>query len=252
MSRRCFDARVLSVISAAITVLLMSSSASAAVINLVSNGSFEQNAFFIERSDFPRVADLSGSAPTGWTRDSGDLAEYMTRSPAYLGLTIYNPVDGDYFIGAHDGEWWEQTFATVPGTQYQLTYSSAYGAGWWSSFSSYYRPGGSAPGVVTLTGTAALFSGSLTGTSAAPSGTTLLDSPFVWSENMETFVSDSNFTTLRFAGPSVFFGGFIFVDNVAVTAVTASVPEPGSVWLLMFGVSAVWLASGRRKASQPA
>lgn len=252
MSFRCFDARILSVISTAITVLLIASSASAAVINLLSNGSFEQNAFFVERSDFPRVADLSGSAPTGWTRDSGDLAEYMTRSPAYLGLTIYNPVDGDYFIGAHDGEWWEQIFATVPGTQYQLTYSSAYGAGWWSSFSSYYRPGGSTPGVVTLTGTATLFSGSLAGTSAAPSGTTLLDSPFVWSENMETFVADSNFTTLRFAGPSVFFGGFIFVDNVAVTAVTATAPEPGSVWLLMFGVSAFWLASRRRKASQPA
>ena len=217
MSIHCFDARILSAISAAIVALLISSSASAAAVNLVSNGSFEQNNFFVERSDFPRVDDLNGSVPTGWVRDSGDLAEYMTRSPMYQGVTIYNPADGAYFIGAHDGEWWEQNFATVPGTQYTLTYSSAYGAGWQSSSSSYYRPGGSTPGMVTLTGTTTLFSGSLSGTSAAPSGMTLLDSPFVWSEQMENFVADSNLTTLRFAGPSVSFGGFVFVDNVSVT-----------------------------------
>jgi hypothetical protein len=99
---------------AALSTLLICNAASAAPPNLVVNGSFEQNASFIERADFPRVADLSGSAPTGWTRDSGDLAEYMTRTPVYLGVTIYNPVDGDYFIGAHDGEWWQQTFATAP------------------------------------------------------------------------------------------------------------------------------------------
>lgn len=244
MSIHHFDARILSAISAAITALLISSSASAAAVNLVSNGSFEQNNFFVERSDFPRLDDVNGSAPTGWTRDSGDLAEYMTRSPTYQGVTIYNPADGEYFVGAHDGEWWEQTFATVPNTQYTLTYSSAYGAAWWSSF--YYRPG-ITPGVVTLTGTTTLFSGSLAGTSAAPSGTTLLDSPFVWSQYMETFVADSNFTTLRFAGPSIVNGGYIFVDNVAVT----TVPVPGSIWLLMSGVSTVWLASRRRKAPYP-
>lgn len=252
MSLRYFEAHMASVVSAAITVLLVSSSASAAPVNLVGNGSFEQNAFFIERPDVPRVADLSGSVPTGWTRDSGDLAEYMTRSPTYLGLTIYNPADGDYFIGVHDGEWWEQTFATVAGTQYQLSYSSAYGAVWLSSAASYYRPGGSDPGLVTLAGSTTLFSGNLTGTTAAPSGTTLLDSPFVWSGNTQTFVADGNFTTLRFAGPSVFFGGFVFVDDVAVTAVAAAVPEPGSAWLLMVGLPAVWLASRRRPPGRPA
>jgi hypothetical protein len=252
MSLRYLNARIASVISAAIAVLLVASPAPAAAVNIVSNGSFEQSAFFIERPDVPRVADLSGSTPTGWTRDSGDLAEYMTRSPAYFGLTIYNPADGDYFIGVHDGEWWEQTFATVTGTQYELSYSSAYGAAWLSSAASYYRPGGSAPGLVTLTGTTTLFSGNLTGTTAAPSGTTLLDSPFVWSGNTGTFTADSDFTTLRLAGPSVFFGGFVFVDNVAVTAVAAAVPEPGSAWLLMFGIPAVCLASRRRPPGRPA
>ena len=57
----------------------------AAPINLVTNGSFEENSFFIERSEFPRLDDVNGSAPTGWTRDAGTLAEYMTRTPAYLG-----------------------------------------------------------------------------------------------------------------------------------------------------------------------
>lgn len=247
MPTHCFDARALLAIPAAIAALLISGSASAAAVNLLSNGSFEQNNFFVERSDFPRLDDLNGSVPTGWVRDSGDLAEYLTRSPTYQGVTIYNPAHGEYFIGAHDGEWWEQTFATVPGTQYQLTYSSAYGAVWQSSSSSYYRPGGSTPGTVTLTGTTTLFSGSLSGASAAPSGTTLLDSPFVWSEYTESFVADGNFATLRFAGPSVSFGGFVFVDNVSVT----TVPVPGSIWLLMSGASTIWLARRRRKASLP-
>jgi len=230
---------------AALATLLVCSTVSATPVNLVTNGSFEQNAFFVERSDFPRVADLSGSAPTGWTRDSSTLAEYMTRSPAYLGLTIYNPADGDYFIGAHDGEWWEQTFATTADTEYTMTYSSAYGAGWWSTASSYYRPG-VAPGQVTLTGNTLLLATDLTGTSPAPTGTTLLDAPFIWSQHTATFVADSDFTTLRFAGSDVVAnGGFVFIDNVLVTA--AAVPEPQAIWLLVLGLPGIWLTSRRRK-----
>src|SRR5437868_422787 len=102
--------------------------------NLLTNGSFEEHDFFIERDGFPRVDDVNGSAPKGWARDSGTAAEYLARVPLYQGVTIYNAPDGDYFIGPHDGEWWEQTFATVPGTEYILTYWSANGAAWWSSF----------------------------------------------------------------------------------------------------------------------
>lgn len=223
---------------AALATLLVCGTVSAATpVNLVSNGSFEENTFFIDRLGFPRLDDVNGSAPTGWTRDSGTLAEYMTRSPTYLGLTIYNPADGDYFIGPHDGEWWEQTFATVPGTHYTMTYSSAYGSAWWSTF--YYRPGGQVPGQVTLTGNALLLSAPLLGTSPPPTGTTLLDSPFVWSQHTETFVADSYFTSLRFAGPSVADGGYIFIDDVSVTVV----PEPEAVWLLLLGLPGVWLAS---------
>ncbi len=239
MSIRHIDiARIFLALFVALTALLFSSSAPAAIIN----GSFEQNNFFVERAGFPRADDLNGSTPTGWTRDSVDIAEYFTRSPAYLGVTVYNPADGNYFIGVHDGEWWQQVFVTVPGTKYQLTYSSAYGAAWWAAQSSYYRPGGSAPGTVILTGTGTLFSGSLVGTSAAPAGATLLDSPFVWSNHVETFLADSNLTTLRFSGPSVFFGGFIFVDNVAVTAATTSVPEPASLVLLGLGLAGLGIS----------
>jgi hypothetical protein len=208
------NSRIMMSSIAVIAAVLAHSSVSAAPANLVSNGSFEQNNFFIERDGFPRLDDVNGSAPTGWTRDSNSLAEYMTRVPPYLGVTIYNPVDGDYFIGPHDGEWWEQTFATVPGTQYDLSYWSAYGAVWWTSF--YYRPG-IMPGSVTLIGNTTVFSGMLAGTAAAPSGTTVLDSPFVWSQHTETFVADSDFTTLRFAGSPEPNGGYVFVDAVSVT-----------------------------------
>jgi hypothetical protein len=226
----------------ALISLLACSAASATAPNLVTNGGFEQNVSFIERTDVPRVADLSGSVPTGWTRDSGDQAEYMTRTPAYQGLTIYNPAHGDYFIGAHDGEWWEQSFATAAGTQYTLSYASAYGAAWLPNLSSYYRPG-VLPGQLTLTGNALLLAASIAGTAPAPTGGTLLDSPFVWAQHSLSFVADSKLTTLRFAGSAVLNGGFIFIDDVAVTG---AVPEPPGTWLLLLGLPGVWLASRRR------
>jgi hypothetical protein len=215
-SQNCVVSNGASTATANVTnVVVTCSTTPSAAVDLVVNGSFEANNFFIERSGVPRVDDVNGSAPTGWTRDSGDLAEYMRSSPTYLGVTIYNTADGEYFIGPHDGEWWQQTLATVPGTQYKLTYSSAYGAVWWSSF--YYRPG-TAPGLVTLVGNATLFSGPLAGTAAPPTGTTLLDSPFVWSQHTATFTADSTSTTLRFAGSSVVNGGYVFVDAVSVVA----------------------------------
>ena len=61
--------------SVAMAAVLACNPSSAAPINLVTNGSFEGNSFFIERSEFPRLDDVNGSAPTGWTRDAGTLAE---------------------------------------------------------------------------------------------------------------------------------------------------------------------------------
>lgn len=205
--------------------------------NLVTNGSFEQNAFFVERAGFPRLDDSNGSAPTGWTRDSGTLAEYMVRTPLFNGVTIYNTVDGDYIIGPHDGEWWEQSFSTNPGTKYLLRYSSAYGSVWWSTF--YYRPG-TQPGSVTVTGNSVLYSGQLVGAAPAPTGTTLLDSPFVWSEYSASFTADSTRTTLRFAGSSIANGGYVFVDDVSVVARTPTgVAEPSTAFLLALGLTGV-------------
>ena len=227
----------------ALAALLAGAASAADPANLIVNGSLEQNNYFIERDGFPRVDDLNGSTPIGWTRDTGDLAEYFTRVPAYAGVTIYNTADGDYFIGAHDGEWWEQSFATVAGTEYTLSYASAYGAAWWSTF--YYRPGTLA-GEVTLTGTALLASTVLDGAAPAPTGTTLLDAPFVWSRQTLRFVADSAVTRLRFAGSTVPNGGFVFVDDVSVTAATA-VPEPQARWMLMLGLPGVWLAGRARQ-----
>jgi hypothetical protein len=161
------------------------------------------------------------------------------------GVTIYNPAEGDYFVGSHDGEWWEQTFATTPGGAYTLTYSSAYGAVWWTNIGGYYRPG-MLSGTVTLTGNALLLTAPLAGTSPAPTGNVLLDAPFVWSEYTLSFVADSTFTTLRFSGSTVLDGGFVFVDDVAVVAI----PESPAVLLLLLGLPLVWLQRSRAAADQ--
>ena len=217
------------------------SSAPVFAVNLLTNGSFEQNNFFIERDGFPRLDDVNGSTPTGWTRDAFELAEYFTSTPSYQGMTIYNAVDGNFFIGPHDGESWSQTFATTEGQTYQLTYSSAYGAAWWANISTYYRPG-SLPGTVSVAGNTLLLSANLDGSAAAPTGNTLLDSPFVWTTHSMQFTADSSLTTLTFAGPSQFLGGFVFVDNVSVEAVPSQVPEPNSLLLLVVGVLACAVA----------
>jgi len=222
------------------TLLLVTDSANG---SLLINGSFEQNAFFNERAGFPRLDDVNGSTPTGWTRDGVTLAEYLTRSPLYLGITLYNPDDADYFIGMHGGEWWEQTFATVSNTTYELSYSFAYGAVWWESLPGYFRPG-SSPGAVTLTGNNLLFSGGVVGTGTAPTGTTLLDSPFIWSQDTVTFTADSNSTTLRFAGPANVDDGYVFFDKASVTAV----PEPSS-WIVFLGLGLGLVELARRKTS---
>jgi hypothetical protein len=243
----CTGLRVMALFFLLLALLLDVSGAGVARANLLTNGGFEQNSGFVERPDLPRVADLSGSAPTGWTRDSGDIAEYLTQTPPYLGLTVYNPVEGDYFIGAHDGEWWEQTFATAAGMAYTLSYSSAYGSVWWLNLAAYYRPG-VLPGQVTLTGNALLLSAPLAGTSPAPAGSSLLDSPFVWTSHQLLFVADSSTTTLRFAGSNIQDGGFVFVDNAAVNAV----PEPWAAGLLLLGLPCVWLASRERTSKRGA
>lgn len=216
--------------------LAWSTGAAAAPANLLTNGSFEDNPFFIERAEFPRLDDVNGSAPTGWMRDSGTLAEYLSSKPLYRGVTIYNAADGDYFIGPHDGEWWEQTFATVPGQAYQLTYSSANGAVWWSSF--YYRPEVS-PGTVSVVGSTSLLSAALSGSTPPPTGTTLLDAPFVWTRHSFTFTADAASATLRFGGSAQPDGGYVFIDNASVTAV---VPEPSSASLIVLGLLALGLS----------
>lgn len=201
--------------------------------DVLTNGSFEQNAYFNERAFFPRLDDTNGSAPTGWTRDGDTYAEYIRNFELYQGVTIYNVADGAYAIGMHGGEWWEQSFVTVPGTQYEVTFSAAFGSVWYEPVG-YFRPG-TTPGSVSVTGTNALYSGGYSGTTAAPTGLTLIDSPFVWSSNTFTFTADSASTVIRFSGPSDPNDGYLFVDNASVTAIpTPSAAAIGGLGLCAF------------------
>lgn len=224
-------------IPSVVLVVVLAVAAVPVSANVLTNGSFEQNAYFIERPLFPRLDDINGSAPTGWVRDAVTSAEYIRNFDPYQGVTIYNVSDGAYAIGMHGGEWWEQSFATVPGTEYEVTFYAAFGAVWYEG-TGYFRPG-TTPGSVAVTGNAALYSGAYSGTTAAPTGLTLIDSPFVWSSNTFRFTADSIATVLRLSGPSNPNEGYLFVDNASVTAV----PTPSAAALLGLG----GLAAFRRR-----
>lgn len=214
--------------------------------NLITNGSFEQNNYFIDRNGYPRLDDVNGSTPTGWVREMGNISEYMVDTP-YQGVTLYNAQDGHYFIGFHPNEWWEQSFATTAGTTYMLTYWSAFGAIWTNGYSGQATH----PSLVTVKGDGYVLSAPVTGGGPAPSGYTLLDAPFDWVKHTEVFTADRAQSTLRFTS----LDGFIFIDNVSVEAIGSQrVPEPGMLALLALGLPA--LARARRKqkteASNPA
>ncbi len=202
--------------------------------NLITNGSFEQNNYFIDRNGYPRLDDVNGSTPTGWTREMGNISEYMVDTP-YQGVTLYNAQDGHYFIGFHPNEWWEQSFATDVGSSYSLSYWSAYGAIWTGGY------GGQAtsPSLVTIKGDNYVLTAPVTGGGPAPSGSTLLDAPFDWVQHTEVFTADSIRSTLRFTSLS----GFIFIDNVTVQRV----PEPSALALLALGLPALMRARRKRQ-----
>jgi hypothetical protein len=202
-------------------------------INLVVNGSFENG---------------SGASVPGWSRwYSGPAGQ---GGPGIYGTGQYagaNTTDGTqaldlglYGYGAPAGI--SQTFLTVPGQQYVLSFD------WGSEY------GWGVQGFVAGTNNGVqLFETALSESARSAYPTTSAGVPWIVHHEELSFTADANSVTLAFyakylGNPALDFGGLV-LDNVAVEATAPScVPDHGHTLLLMgCTLTGLSLAGKRRK-----
>lgn len=195
----------------AIALLACPLIASAGTVNLIQNGSFESN----QVASWAKFNSLSG-----WTAGA-------------LGVELRNNVSGSALDGKNFVEldttgnsWISQTFATVVGQTYTLSFAYA------------QRPdqkkptsdGKSSNGLLWSAGNVSSF---LVGQ----------DTNTAWTPVVSQFKATSSSTTLKFeaAGLSDSYGTSL--DNISVTS---AVPEPSSYALMLAGLGAMGLVARRR------
>ena len=206
-----------------VLAILSISSASA---NLLTNGSFE-NASINPGAGFIEVLPGQTSI-TGW--------DVVTEDVHYMG-TFWEASDGirsidlDGVIGSSGGV--SQTFSTVAGTQYEVTFDMAGNYGNFPIIK---------PMSVSADGQSGDFTFDITGRSALDMGWT----PMSW-----LFVADDTSATLQFQSLTETLGlteGWgAALDNVSVLAVNP-VPVPAAIWL--FGTGLIGLVGFSKRKSR--
>jgi hypothetical protein len=220
---------------ALITILLALVSVKANA-SLIANGSFENtNKTFV--GDGNLVDELSSGSTTipGWTTINGVPTAWIQNGNPY-GISAS---DGSYFldltgysnVGTYGGV--SQSFATVAGSSYVVTFDLGYG-GNSTAF------GGPVSVLVSAGGS----SGTFTSASGSPN-------PAVWDPETFAFTATGSSSTLSLIGKSTAGGFYIGLDNVDVelgtaTTTSSSVPEPGTYTLLLTGMSFLGCAARRR------
>ena len=163
---------------------------------------------------------------TGWTVVQGnvDLTTDANYGPGdnYLDSSSLQDVDligddrgsGGVFGGI------AQTFTTVVGQQYQLTFDYSHNPGTLS-------PSGFYTAQVTVAD------------ASNPSSTVLstqvsqANGPSPWVPFSQTFTANSTSMTLSFIDTQGAFNAGVYLDDVSVRPVSASVPDSGSTWSMM-------------------
>ena len=217
-------------VTMAMTTLL--GAAGAAQASLLVNGSFELGAF-VANGDQTMSVPVDSTAITGWTVVSDTTAWIRAGNP--FGLSASN---GSYFLDLTDyaasapygGV--TQTFATLPGASYLLTFDLG-------GSNTYGRPD-------AITASAAGTSISFT-TGAASLNTPNND----WYAQSMSFVATGASTVLTLQGSLGH--NYIGLDNVSVvltslpdTPPTPAIPEPATWSLLVGGLGALALLRRRR------
>jgi len=187
---------------------------SCARADLVTNGSFET----------PIVA-----ASIGYEHRNGAELPGWTIFSTYLGTvqfnTTYDPVsNGSQAVQIEvPGDWISQTFATVDGAVYRLSFDM-------SAFTGYGGPGlGGAPCPCA----------SIVDVTAGAANETFSSSSLGYVTQTLDFIAGAT-TTIRFMNPSTpsAIGNYPHIDNVSVV-LTTPVPEPDTYAILLAGLAIV-------------
>ena len=187
--------------------------------NLITNGSFENtNNTFVGDGNSVAVLPSGSSLIPGWTTTNGVPTAWIKNGNPY-GISAS---DGQYFLdltsyadfGLYGGV--TQSFATLVGTTYAVTFDLGYG-GNSTAF------GGPVSVLVAAGGS----SGTFTSGSGSPN-------PAVWDTKTFNFTATSSTTPLTITGLSTTGGFYIGLDNVDVEEGTigVAVPEPSTIYLL--------------------
>ena len=190
--------------------------------NLIVNGSFENGTFYGGIGTSYNAVSAGGTVVTGWVAGTNgfDWHQAVEFYPAYDGRRMV-----DLTRGSLDGAI-SQTFSTVEGTDYALSFAVT------------------APALYFNSATLVVNVGSASKSYLVPRSS---ESNLSWTVETFNFKADSSSTTLTFSGPSAngYWGPVI--DSVSVTAV----PEPETYAMMLAGLGFLGVI-GRRKTEKVA
>lgn len=200
-------------------IVLLLLSISTARANLLTNGSFE-SASIDPGAGFLHVVP-GVSSITGWDVITADVHYMGTFWEASDGI---RSLDLDGLINSAGGV--SQTFSTIAGTQYEVTFDMA---------GNYDNEPVIKPMSVSADGQSEIFEFDTAGRGPQNMG---------WTSLSWLFIADDSSATLEFQSLTTFKGWGPALDNVSVVAVNA-VPVPAALWL--FGTALIGLAGIKKR-----
>jgi hypothetical protein len=218
----------------------------AAASNLLVNGGFENPA---QGPPFFAAFNVGTQTPTnyitGWTVIQGnvDLTTATDYGPGVNTLDPSSVLDVD-LIGDTTGSngvrgGLSQSFATVAGQTYHLTFDYSHNPGNAS-------PSGSYAAQVTVADGNNLANSLLSTVVSQANGTA------TWVAFSQDFTATSNLTLLSFIDTQGAFNAGIYLDDVSVDLVTATTPIPGALPLFASGAGLLSFFGWRRKKKSTA